>query len=31
MKPIGKEHMAGQYGRGQGLYRYKNETLIDLL
>ena len=26
-----KEHMAGQYGRGQGLYRYKNETLIDLL
>ena len=26
-----KEHMAGQYGRGQGLYRYKNQTLIDLL
>ena len=26
-----KEHMAGQYGMGQGLYRYKNETLIDLL
>ena len=26
-----KEHMAGQYGRGQGLYRYKNETLIDQL
>ena len=26
-----KEHMAGQYGGGQGLYRYKNETLIDLL
>ena len=26
-----KEHMAGQYGRRQGLYRYKNETLIDLL
>ena len=23
--------MAGQYGRGQGLYRYKNETLIDQL
>ena len=26
-----KEHMAGQYGRGQGLYRYKNATLIDQL
>ena len=26
-----QEHMAGQYGRGQGLYRYKNETLIDQL
>ena len=26
-----KEHMAGQYGRGQGLYRYKNETLVDQL
>ena len=26
-----KEHMAGQYSRGQGLYRYKNQTLIDLL
>ena len=23
--------MAGQYGRGQGLYRYKNETLVDQL
>ena len=26
-----KEHMAGQYGRGQGLYRYKNATLIEQL
>ena len=26
-----QEHMAGQYGRGQGLYRYKNATLIDQL
>ena len=26
-----KEHIAGQYGRGQGLYRYKNATLIDQL
>ena len=26
-----KEHMAGQYGRGQGLYSYKNATLIDQL
>ena len=26
-----KEHMAGQYGRGQGLYRYKNATLIEKL
>ena len=26
-----KEHMAGQCGRGQGLYRYKNATLIDQL
>ena len=23
--------MAGQYGRGQGLYRYKNATLIEQL
>ena len=26
-----KEHNAGQYGWGQGLYRYKNETLIEQL
>ena len=26
-----KEHVAGQYGWGQGLYRYKNETLIEQL
>ena len=26
-----KEHVAGQYGRGQGLYRYKNATLIEQL
>ena len=26
-----KEHMAGQYGWGQGLYRYKNQTLIEQL
>ena len=26
-----KEHMAGQYGRGQGLYKYQNQTLIEQL
>ena len=26
-----KEHNAGQYGRGQGLYKYKNATLIEQL
>ena len=26
-----QEHMAGQYGRGHGLYRYKNATLVDQL
>ena len=26
-----REQMAGQYGRNEGLYRYKNETLIDQL
>ena len=26
-----QEHMVGQYGRGRGLYRYKNETLVDQL
>ena len=26
-----KEHVAGQHGRGQGLYRYKNATLIEKL
>ena len=26
-----KEHMAGQHGRWQGLYRYKNATLIEKL
>ena len=26
-----KEHNAGQYGWGQGLYRYKNQTLIEQL
>ena len=26
-----KEHVAGQYGRGQGLYKYQNQTLIEQL
>ena len=26
-----KEHMAGQHCRGEGLYRYKNATLIEKL
>ena len=26
-----KEHMAGQYGMGQGLYKYQNQTLIEQL
>ena len=26
-----KEHVVGQYGRGQGLYKYQNQTLIEQL
>ena len=26
-----KEHVAGQYGMGQGLYKYQNQTLIEQL
>ena len=31
VKALVKEHVAGQYGRGQGLYKYQNQTLIEQL